>query len=73
MWNGEYFFVEHGVAVAAFKILSLLAYFFCFYHPYILLISLEISFVLLVCVLSFFGSVTDNTACIHSKLELNCF
>ena len=41
---------------------------FCLYHHYILLISLEIFLFV-----SFFGSVTDNTARIYSELQLNCF
>ena len=46
-----YLFMAHGAVVTTctFIILSLFAYFFCLYHPYILLSSLEIFFVLLVC------------------------
>ena len=46
-----YLFVAHGTVVATFTILSLFADFFPLYHPYIILISLEIFFVLLVIIL----------------------
>ena len=65
-----YLFVAHWAVVATFKILFLFAYFFLplsSLHPSD---SLGIFFYLFV---SFFGSVTDNTTHIYSKLELNCF
>ena len=47
MWDGGLWHMGQWY-IATFTILSLFAYFFCLYHPYILLISLEIFFVLLV-------------------------
>ena len=55
-------FVVHK-AVIAILYFTLFVYFVCLYHPYIFLISLEIFYILLVCVL-FWQCATDNTALI---------